>query len=198
MKTICCSKLFPHPGDAAYIWAPWYRRLRIVLPLLAAVITMALLLLYGAGVFDPSGIGNPPPAEKAAGAEAIVRARIDRELIAGEDLPAHIRYRNCVLGHVQVQILSVNESKRSMKAEFQYPDMVSITDSAAAGAEDAEAFYLRSIAAIEQENYPRKTETLSLSYTADGQLTDSDEFLNVLSGGLLNALAADLKGTGNG
>ena len=190
------SKIFPHPDDAAYIWAPWYRRLRIVLPLLAVVITAMLLALYGAGVFDPSG--NPPSAEDAARAEAIVRTRIDREMTAGEDLPAYIRYRNCVLSHVQVQILSVNENKRTMKAEFAYPDMVSVTDSAAVGADNAEDFYLQSIAVIEQESCPRKTETLSLSYTADGQLTDSDEFLNVLSGGLLNALAAELKGAEKG
>ena len=194
MMTTSFSKLFRPQNEAEYIWRPWYRRPPIVLPLLAVVIGAALLLLNAAGLLPTTD--SLPDGRESVAAEAILQQRIDSALTAGEELPLYIRYRNSVLSRVQYRVLSVNARRHSMQVEFRYPDAVEVMKRAADGAGSAEEYYQRFLQELEQGNAPEKTETLTLSYTADGKLEDSEAFLNVISGGMLLAAADEMKGTG--
>ena len=120
--------------------------------------------------------------------ESALKDRIQSELVAGEDLPLFIQYRNAVYESIRFHVDKVDEQKKTASVTFSYVSVADLIEEYSGQAKDAESFYRRCIDAVRSGSAKQTEEVVEMEYSGSAstpRIIDNASFLNILSGGSL-------------
>ncbi len=118
--------------------------------------------------------------------ESALKDRIQSEIVAGDDVPLFIQYRNAVYESIHFHVEKVDEQKKTASVTFTYVSVADLIEEYSAQAKDAEEFYRRCIDAVSNGSVKQTEEVVNIEYSesaSDPMMIDNAAFLNILSGG---------------
>lgn len=131
-------------------------------------------------------------SEEAVLLRQVLEARIQVEILSGEELPLEIQYMNALLSSISFEVLSVDEEQKILHIASRFADVLAMADDILRDAEiTVEEFYKACIQMIQENRAPEVEMDLSIPYeeeVIDGQtvytIVNSEALAELLSCGV--------------
>ena len=164
------------------------------LPVLVGALVLALVI-GGVAVWQ-----TREPTEESA-LDAALRAKIQSDIMTGEELPESYQFSNAVLEAISYTIKKDNPEQGTATVTFTYVDIIALADSFGTEQLEPTEYYQRCVNTIVSGGAPMVTQTIEISYTvlvADGVelyvIEDSLALADVLTGGAASAYLELIEG----
>lgn len=136
-----------------------------------------------------------PQPEEAVLLRQVLEARIQVEILSGEELPLEIQYMNALLSSISFEVLSVDEEQKIVHIASRFVDVMAMTEDIFGYDEiTVEEYYKVCIQMIQENRAPVVEMNLSIPYeeeVIDGQtvytIVNSEALAELLSCGVYSA-----------